>query len=107
MQLKEFNDKLLVCVSKEDLELEETDKEKKVREEDAMQFNKLCMIVKDALGDMVEKVVSNRISNLPCLVISGQFGWSPNIEYIMKKISVTNQCRRMCYQGAQSESSRR
>lgn len=84
-QLKEFDSKKLVCVSKEGLELEETEEEKKVREADATAFNDLCGVVKDALGDKVEKVVvSNRITDSPCVLVTGQFGWSSNMERIMK-----------------------
>jgi molecular chaperone HtpG len=84
-QLKEFDGKKLVCVSKEGLELEETEEEKKAREEEATQFNELCTVVKDALGDKVEKViVSNRITDSPCVLVTGQFGWSSNMERIMK-----------------------
>jgi molecular chaperone HtpG len=84
-QLKEFDGKKLICVSKEGLELEETDEEKKQREDEAAQFNDLCSTVKEALGDKVEKViVSNRITDSPCVVVTGQFGWSSNMEHIMK-----------------------
>ncbi|KAF9646456.1 HSP90-domain-containing protein [Thelephora ganbajun] len=84
-QLKEFEDKKLVCVSKEGLELEETEEEKKAREAEAAQFDDLCKAVKDALGDKVEKVVvSNRISDSPCVLVTGQYGWSSNMERIMK-----------------------
>jgi len=84
-QLKEFENKKLVCVSKEGLELEETEEEKTAREAEAAQFDDLCKAVKDALGDKVEKVmVSNRISDSPCVLVTGQYGWSSNMERIMK-----------------------
>jgi molecular chaperone HtpG len=81
-QLKEFDGKKPVCVSKEGLELEETDEEKATREAEAAEFADLCSTVKDALGDKVEKVVSNRISDSPCVLVTGQFGWSSNMVWI-------------------------
>jgi len=75
-QLKEFDGKKLVNITKEGLELEETEEEKKQREEEQM---------KEILGDSVEKVVlSNRITDSPCVLVTGQFGWSANMERIMK-----------------------
>ncbi len=79
-QLKEFDGLKLESVSKEGLELEETDEEKKAREEEAKSYEDLCKVIKDALGEKVEKVVvSNRISDSPCVLVTGQFGWSSNM----------------------------
>ena len=84
-QLKEFEGKKLVSVSKEGLELEESDEEKKQREEEAKKFEELTKSIKDILGEKVEKVtVSNRIVGSPCVLVTGQFGWSANMERIMK-----------------------
>jgi molecular chaperone HtpG len=61
-------------------ELEETDEEKKVREAEVAEFTDLCSAVKEALGDKVEKVIiSNRITDSPCVLVTGQFGWSSNM----------------------------
>lgn len=84
-QLKEFEGKKLISVSKEGLELEETEEEKTEREKEVKEFDDLCKTIKDALGDKVEKVVvSNRITDSPCVLVTGQFGWSSNMERIMK-----------------------
>lgn len=84
-QLKEFDGKQLVSVTKEGLELPEDEEEKKKREEDKAKFENLCKVMKDILDKKVEKVVvSNRLVESPCCIVTSQYGWTANMERIMK-----------------------
>lgn len=84
-QLKEFDGKKLVCASKEGMELEENEEDKKKREDEKKACESLCTVIKEHLGDKVEKVVvSERLSDSPCILVTGEYGWSANMERIMK-----------------------
>jgi molecular chaperone HtpG len=84
-QLKEYEGKKLVCATKEGLKLSESEDEKKSFEELKAATEPLCTLIKEVLGDKVEKVVvSNRLENAPCCLVTGEFGWSANMERIMK-----------------------
>uniref|UniRef100_F7A8V6 Heat shock protein 90kDa alpha family class A member 1 n=1 Tax=Xenopus tropicalis TaxID=8364 RepID=F7A8V6_XENTR len=78
-QLKEFDGKTLVSVTKEGLELPEDEEEKKKQEEKKTKFENLCKVIKEILDKKVEKVVES-----PCCIVTSTYGWSANMERIMK-----------------------
>merc|ERR1712168_534312 len=84
-QLKEYDGKNLVSVTKEGLELPEDDEEKKRSEELKSKFENLCKVMKDILDKKIEKVtVSNRLVSSPCCIVTSTYGWTANMERIMK-----------------------
>jgi len=75
----------LQCVTKEGLELPLTEEEKKQKEAEKTTYESLCKKMKEILGDKVEKViVSDRMVESPCSLVTGEYGWSANMERIMK-----------------------
>jgi len=83
--LKDYDGKKLKSCTKEGLELEETEEEKKKKEEEKAKLEPLCKLMKDVLGDKVEKVVvGTRIDESPCVLVTGEYGWTANMERIMK-----------------------
>jgi len=84
-QLKEYEGKKLISATKEGLKMEETEDEKKSFEEAKAATSGLCKLIKEVLDDKVEKVeISNRIVESPCVLVTGEYGWSANMERIMK-----------------------
>jgi molecular chaperone HtpG len=84
-QLKEYDGKKLLCATKEGLKFGETDDEKKAFEEAKAATEGLCKLMKEVLDDKVDKVVvSNRVVDSPCVLVTGEYGWSANMERIMK-----------------------
>merc|ERR1711872_91088 len=75
-----------VSVTKEGLELPEDEEEKKKMEEDKTKYEALCKVMKDILDKKVEKVVvSNRLVNSPCCIVTSQYGWSSTMGYMSAK----------------------
>nr|VZI32430.1 unnamed protein product [Spirometra erinaceieuropaei] len=84
-QLREYDGKKLVCVTKEGLELPEDEESKKKFEELKTEFEPTCTKIKEILSGKVEKVtISNRLLTSPCCIVTSTFGWSANMERIMK-----------------------
>ncbi|KAI8100324.1 hypothetical protein M9435_006808 [Picochlorum sp. BPE23] len=83
--LGEFEGMPLVDVTKEDLSLGENDEDKKALEEKASELKPLTDFMKTLLGDKIEKVtITNRLTDTPAVVVASKFGWSANMERIMK-----------------------
>merc|ERR1712023_112547 len=83
-QLKEFDGKKLKSVTKEGLDIADEDEKKKLEELKA-EFEPLTKLMKEVLGDKVEKVViSDRMADSPCVLTTSEYGWSANMERIMK-----------------------
>ena len=81
-QLKEYDGKKFVNISKTDLKLEEETTEK---------YEDFCNSIKMILGDKIEKVIiSNRLVSSPCCLVTSEFGWSANMERIMKAQALSN-----------------
>tara|TARA_B110000483_G_C17879345_1_gene421106 strand:- start:33 stop:665 length:633 start_codon:yes stop_codon:yes gene_type:complete len=90
-QLKTFDDKKFVDITKENLNIELTEDEKKKDEEDKKTYEDLCKAIKEVLGNNVSKVVvSNRLNKSPCCLVTGEYGWSANMERIMKAQTLRN-----------------
>ena len=83
-QLKEYDGKKLKSVTKEGLDLD-TEEEKKKTEELKAEYEPLCKLIKEVLGDKVEKVlIGTRIADSPVVLVTSEHGWSANMERIMK-----------------------
>jgi len=90
-QMKEFEGKKFKNVSKDKLDIEDEEEKKKAEELKKANEN-LCTIIKDTLGEQVEKVVtSNRVVNSPCVITTGEYGWTANMERIMKAQALRSQ----------------
>merc|ERR1711959_429203 len=84
-QLKEFDGKKLISATKEGLDLADDEDEKKAFEEAKEKAEGLCKLMKEVLDDKVEKVVvSSRLADSPCVLVTGEYGWTANMERIMK-----------------------
>jgi len=84
-QLKEYDGKKLVSVTKEGLKFDESEDEKKAFEELKADYEPLCKLMKEILGDKTEKVVvSERLTDAPCCLVTGEYGWTANMERIMR-----------------------
>jgi molecular chaperone HtpG len=90
-QVKDYEGKKLVCITKGELQLEESEEEKQQFEDLAKKTEDLCKLIKSTLGNKIEKAVcSKRIVESPCCLVSAEHGYSANMERIMKAQALGN-----------------
>ncbi|TVU50013.1 hypothetical protein EJB05_01364 [Eragrostis curvula] len=85
--LNSYKDKKFVDISKEDLDLgdKNEEREKEIKQE----YSQTCDWIKKRLGDKVARVdISNRLSSSPCVLVAAKFGWSANMERLMRAQSM-------------------
>ncbi|XP_068459535.1 endoplasmin [Clinocottus analis] len=84
--LPEFDGKRFQNVAKEGVKFDESEKTKDKREALEKEYEPLTTWLKEKpLKDMIEKaVLSQRLTNSPCALVASQYGWSGNMERIMK-----------------------
>lgn len=84
--LKEFEGKQLKCITKDGIDLELTEDEKKEQEEKKERFAKLCKYMKEVLGDKVEgvRIGCDRLVDTPCILVTAEWGWTATMSKIMK-----------------------
>merc|ERR1712032_209807 len=85
--LTEFDGKRLMSVTKEGLKFggDSDDLDAKREKLYKEQFDGLTTFLKETYDKSVEKVsISNRLQNTPCVLVTSQYGYSANMERIMK-----------------------
>merc|ERR1712038_641877 len=90
--LTEFDGISLQSAAKEDLKFgnEDSDSFKEIQED----FKPLIDWLKNTLDEKVDKVkVSNRLTTTPVVLVSSQYGWSGNMEKVMKSQALRDNSR--------------
>jgi len=79
--VKDFDGKKLLSATKDGIQLDLDDD----FENNKKDTEQLCLQFKNILGSSVEKVIcSNRLVESPCCIVTAEYGWSANMERIMK-----------------------
>ena len=92
--IKDYDGKQLVCSSKDGFELDETfftDEEKKEKEDSKTEWKETLDQMKSVLGQKVVDIkLSDRLTTNPCVLCSDKYGWTANMEKIMKAQALQN-----------------
>lgn len=84
-QFRNYRDYEMADITREGIELPESENEKERRETQERSYEVFCKGIKEYLGDKVEKVsLSNKLVSIPACVSASKFGWTANMERIMR-----------------------
>lgn len=84
VNLATFKEKQFVDVTKEGLDLDDEEETKKLEEQEKA-LKPVTEFLKKTLGERIEKaVVSNRLATSPAALVTSKFGWSANMQRVMK-----------------------
>merc|ERR1711906_40425 len=90
-QLTEFKGFQFMGANKENLKFDDDAEEEAKNKKLSETHKKLTDWFKETLGAKVEKaVISNRLLETPAIIVSSQYGWSTNMERIMKAQTMGN-----------------
>jgi len=97
--LEKFDGKYkLTNIGREGLSFDGDEDDKDQAKEDEEQFSQLTKFLKTQLGSKVEKVVlSKRLTQSPTALVSGQHGWTANMERIIKAQALADPNAKMMY----------
>jgi molecular chaperone HtpG len=91
-QIQEHDSKKLICITKEKCEFEEEGEEEKNNFKNLeKEYENTCKHIKTILKDQVEKVIlTNKLENTPCVLTTSEYGWTANMQRIMKAQALKN-----------------
>jgi molecular chaperone HtpG len=85
--VRDYRDKKMVDVSKEGIHFDSNDIKRKEKE-----YDELIIFLKEELGDKIQSVkVSDRLNNAPCVLVVSEYGWSANMERIVRAQALRNE----------------
>ena len=83
--LTEYNGHKLICITKSGIDFGDSDIVKEEFKKTGEKYESLCKDIKEVLSDKVNAVViSNRIIDSPCCLVSESYGMTANMERILK-----------------------
>jgi molecular chaperone HtpG len=86
-----YKEKKLVSITKDGLDFDLSDDEKKKYDNQKKSMVKLCEFIKNTLKDEVDKVeISNTLTKSPCIITTSQFGYSANMQRILQAQALGN-----------------